>query len=277
MRINRRRISFLALALIALAASSSKADVFDDPTYAPEFELSNVLSSTAMTVAFDGTHYWASRGGTAGINLAQYDVAGNHLASFGGPDIRSVFSDEAGNVYVRNFNNPTIMLQDSPGSLVPFVTLAASTTPLNSQARVVLSGDGSRFVSMNNGVVQEWDLSGSFIGETSLTGWGSVAGETAAISNLAVAAYDDYWFTLANDQLSAWDSLGNRVDQTTLTGFTQNSDARFSFSFANGHVFINDNASIKAFQVVSASAVPEPAAAGVLALLGAALGFRRRR
>jgi len=55
-----------------------------------------------------------------------------------------------------------------------------------------------------------------------------------------IAAAGGYWLTYSNRMLSAWDTDGNRVDTTELLNAGTSFDAHFSFSYANGMVFIVD-------------------------------------
>jgi len=226
---------------LALAAPAHAGPIFMGPTTSQTFGFTDQLGGTTMTLAFDGTDYWSSSGGSnSGVRYAQYDSSGVLISTFSpGLDFRSVFTDSAGDVFARTYASRLIFKQSSPGVFAAHVTLA--TNLLGSQSAVVLDGAGAEYVAHAGGTISRWDLSGASLGTVSLTGYGSLPGEHNYPNNRGVAAGENVWLTYSNTILSAWDSGGNRIDQTTLLGAGTDFDSHFSLSYANGMVFIVDD------------------------------------
>lgn len=178
-------------------------------------------------------------GGPSGLRLAQYDSNGSLLATYApNLDIRSIFTDCPGNLYARQFASPIIYQQTAPGTFVPFVTLAGGT--LDAQSAVVFNTSDTEYIAMSVGTVSRWDGTGTFLGTVALSGYGKRFGESAYPNNRGIAAAGGYWLTYSNRMLSAWDTGGNRVDTTELLNAGTSFDSHFSFSYANGMVFIVD-------------------------------------
>ena len=211
------------------------------PSYAADITFTDALGSTSMTLAFDGVSYWSSSGGSTGGNrYAQYNSSGSLITTYApGLDFRSVFTDASGNVYARQFNNPTIYRQTAPGVFAPFVTLVGGS--LNSQSSVVFNGNYTEYVAFNAGTLSRWNLGGTFLGSVSFIGFGSMFGENSYPANRGVAAAGNLYYTYVNGNLSAWDQTGTRVATTQLLGAGTSFDANFSLSRANNRVFIVDN------------------------------------
>ncbi|MBL8820433.1 MAG: PEP-CTERM sorting domain-containing protein [Planctomyces sp.] len=270
----------LWIAGLVLAATAGHVQAgFSSPNYSADVVFQDRLDSTTMTLAFDGTHYWSTSGGSSfGTREAQYNSGGSLVATFApGLDFRSVFTDSSGDVFARQYNNSTIYKQTSPGVFSAHVVLAGA---IDDQSSVVLNGNGTEYIALDSGTVNRWNTSGTALSSISLIGWGSVAGETNYPANRGIAAVGDSWLTYSDGTLSMWDSLGNRTGQTTLIGAGTTFDSHFSLSYANGRVFIVDEAggNWRGYDVgLSSSPVPEP---GSIALWGlGALGamFARRK
>lgn len=266
-----------ALCLTAVMGNANAGAVFSSSSYSSGIVFKDSLAQTTMTLAYDGTNYWSASGGSSsGVRYAQYDAAGNPVATYSpGIDFRSVFTDASGSVYARGYNNPTIYLQTAPGSFTSMLALSGGT--LNSQSSVVMNGNGE-FVAMNNGFVNVWDASGNISSSFSLSGFSG-----AYPNNRGIAVADDYLFTYNNQTLSAWDYSGTLLDQTTLVGAGTSFDSHFSLSYANDHIFIVDQAggSWRGFDIGLTSTpsvpVPEPATLALFAFGLAGLGFSYRR
>ncbi len=124
-------------------------------------------------LAFDGASYWGVDGGdTYGTRVSQYDASGNFIAAYSpGIDFRSVFTDAAGHVFARQFDDNTIHSMTAPGVFAAAVSLTGGS--LDAQSSVVLNGAGNAYIAMNGGVVSSWDLTGVYIGAVSLAGYGT--------------------------------------------------------------------------------------------------------
>jgi hypothetical protein len=237
------RILLAGSALVALASAPAQAQ-FALGSYTADISFRDALSSTTMTLAFDGASYWSSSGGgPGGIREARYSNAGAVTGTFApGLDFRSVFTDASGTVYARQFNNSTIYRQTAPGVFTSHVVLAGS---FDAQSAVTLGGGGSFYMALigGTGTVQRWDLAGNALSSVVLSGFGSMFGENVYPQNRGIADADGYWLTYSNGNLSAWDATtGNRLDTATLVAGGSSFDSNFSISFANCRAFVVDGA-----------------------------------
>jgi hypothetical protein len=187
--------------------------------------------------------------------------------------------DSSNAVYARQFNDPTIYKQTSPGTFTSFRTLIGGA--LNSQSSVVLNGNMTEYDAMNAGTVSRWDLSGNFLGSVTLTGFGTLGAENSFPQNRTIAAVGSNWLTYDGaGNISAWSAAGSRVGETHLNGAGTTFDSGLSLSYANGRVFIVDNAggNWRGFPLglgTSSGAVPTPTLTtwGMIVLGGALLLF----
>lgn len=282
---NRLLRPLLLLGTIAagfFVASPARAAAGLLSSYTADVVFTDALGGTSMTIAFDGTNYWSSSGGSGGgVRYAKYAANGTLVQTFSpGLDFRSVFvnPNNRGTVYARQYSNGTIYQQGADGV---FTATSVNLPGLDSQSSVVFNGAGSEFLALNNGVVSRFNLSGTLLGTVNLAGWGQ-NNENTYPQNRGIAAAGDYWFTYVNGTLSVWDTLGNRIGTTTLVGAGTSFDANFSLSIANGRVFVVDAAggSWRGYKIGDFSTIPEPA---TWALLGggsavcALVRWRRRR
>lgn len=277
------RFAFALLLPLALARGGSAGTLDADVVFA-----SNPAQlGIQMTIAFDGTNYWSvSGGGPDLVREAQYDAAGNFVATYSpGLDFRSDFTDSAGNLYARSYADPTIYKQTSPGVFAPYVTLAGGA--LDVQSSVVLNGAGTEYIAFSAGTLSRWDLAGNALSAVTFSGYGSMGTEGDYPENRAVAAVGDTYLTYSDGLLSVWDLSGDRIDTYTLNSAGQNFNSYFSFSYANNRVWVVDDLHGDWRGYVypsSTNAVPEPSSLA-LAFIGgiAALGgvgrraIRRRR
>lgn len=154
--------------------------------------------------------------------------------------MRSVFTvgGSAAPVYCRGYSSPTIMRQTSPGVFTSHVTLSGGT--LDGQSQVEFNSDGSEFVAHVNGQISRWNLSGAFLGNVSLSGYGTMFSEGNYPQYRGIVCAGGYYLTYSNGNLSAWDASGTRVGNTVLTGAGTSFDSHFSLSWANGMIWIID-------------------------------------
>ncbi len=205
--------------------------------------MGGLLEDGPMGMAFDGTNFWSvDGGGTVGNRLSRYTAGGVFLAAYApGIDFRSIFTDAAGRIYARGFNSANILRQTTPGTFVTNVTLVGGS--LDSQASVVLNGNGSEYVAVNSGTVQRWSTNGSFIGTVALAGYGTLAGDSGFPQSRRLAAVGNHWLTYnGNRVLSIWNQSGVRIATTVLQGASTDSDGSYSFSYCAGRVFVEDSA-----------------------------------
>ncbi len=266
-----KTISTLSM-FVVVAASQASGVLSNSYSVDKTFTDDVNLVGTRMTMAWDGSSYWSGAGGgPGGVRISQYDGAGNVVGSYApGLDMRSVFTDGSGTVFARQFADPTIYRQTSPGVFTSHVTLVGGS--LDVQSAVVRANN--EYIAMSSGNVSRWDLSGNFLGNVTLSGFGSLLGEGGYPNNRGIAFWGGYYLTYTDGELSAWDGSGNRVGQGTLVGAGTGFDSHFSFSYANdGRFWVVDSAG-GAWKGYKLQAVPEPA---TLAILGAGLLFIRRR
>ncbi len=235
MRIRWCRVTVMAVALaasVSLGALQSGAQAYAlDPSYAPtaSFPVANILS-TDMTLAFDGSSYWSCSGGNwSGLRFARHNAAGVEVATYApGLDFRSVFTDAAGNVYARAYDDPTIYLMTSPGVFASHVTLVGGS--LYDQAAVVFNGDKTEFIARYGATVDRWNLSGVFLGSVTLSGLPG--------GGYNIAVLGDYWYTYSAGILTEWSTSGTSLGTTTLVGGGNNA---YTLSVANDMVFVTNS------------------------------------
>ncbi len=276
-----RKMSGLILMPVAMvfAAGTVAADGIFDDSYAQSMSFSGAgVGGTSMNMTFDGSSYWSSSGGgPSGFRLAQFDINGNLLGTFApGLDFRSVFTVNGmgGTVFARAFNDSTIYRMDSPGVFVSHVTLTGGT--LDAQSQVEFSAGGNEFIAHQGGTINRWDASGNFLGTVTLNGFGTMFDENVYPANRGVVSAGGYYLTFSDSHLSAWDAGGNRVGTTELLGSGTSFDSEFSLSWANGKIWIIDEADgiWRGYQI---AAIPTPGALALLGLGAAVAGRRRRR
>ncbi|MBM4164453.1 MAG: hypothetical protein FJ222_08435 [Lentisphaerae bacterium] len=221
-------------------------DALSQASYDAAVTFTDRLSSTTMTLTYDGTHYWSCSGGSSsGYRLAKYTAAGAWVQSFQpNVDWRSVYSQNGNGtpVYGRGFSSSQILIMNGDGTFANHITLVGGS--LNSQSSVVLDDTGDELIAFNAGTVTRWNAAtGALIGTVTLDGFGTLNGENDYPQNRGIIKRAGFYLTYAGPcVLTAWDADGNRVSSTTLTGAGTSFDSYFSLSYANGMVFIVDNA-----------------------------------
>ncbi|WP_374362212.1 PEP-CTERM sorting domain-containing protein [Pseudoduganella danionis] len=266
--------ALIAASLATVSFSAAAGPVFSAANLNASQTFRDALGPTTMTLAYDGSSYWsASGGGSSGVRYANYDAAGNIVATYAsGLDFRSVFTSGS-TVLARAFNSDTIYQQSAPGVFSSLLTLTGGA--LDSQAAVVK--DGANYISLQYGQVLQWDTSGAYLGSVALSGFGTQSGEDYYPQGRGVAVVGNYWLTYNSGKLSAWDHAGNRVDETALVGAGTGFDSNFSLSYANNKVFVVDSAgqTWRGYEVTAA--VPEPETYAMLLAGLAMLGVAARR
>lgn len=224
------------------------AEMFDP---AVSFGLGD-LSSTAVSIAWDGTSYWAVSGGSlVGPRAVQYAEDGTQAASFEpGVDFRSIFAQGDGTapLYARGFDDDDVLTMDGPGMFSVETTLAVSDPLLDDASAVVWDDEGGVFVALSQGAVLRWGDDGSFAGGVTLSGYGTEPGELDFPSTRSLAFGEGCYLTYADGVLSSWDPQGQRVDSATLE-VAATFESEISLSFANGMVFLADGTDWRGFDV----------------------------
>lgn len=271
------RITVLALAVVSATSIAQASGIFAD-NYNMDKSFTDALSSTTMTIAFDGNNYWSTSGGSqTGVRYAQYTSAGSLVNTFSpNLDFRSDFTrTSGGQVFARQYNDNTIYAQGAPGSFTPFVTLGGSGIT-DAQSAVTFGNFNSEFDAFSSGTLQRWNLAGSPLSSITFAGFGSGSGtENSYPNNRNIAAWGQYYVTFDNGVINGWDATGARVGVANLVGSGTGFDSNFSFSYAaDGRFWVVDAAGStwRGYNVP----VPEPASMAVLGL-GVLAALRKRR
>lgn len=264
----------LPLIFVLAASQASAGPVFGAASYNADIAFRDALSSTTMTLAYNGANYYStSGGGTSGVRLAQYSAAGVNTGTYApGLDFRSVFTDNSGNVLARQYANNTIYKMSSPGVFSSMLTLAGS---MDAQSSVDMN-DAGQYVANSNGTMNVWDATGNLLSTFSLSG---LTGGYP--STRGVAAAGNYLLTYDSGILSAWNYSGTLLDTTVLNGGGASFDSNFSLSFANNHVFVVDQShgTWRGYDIGLGDVkdVPEPSSLALLGLAFAGLAASRKR
>jgi hypothetical protein len=216
--------------------------LFPQASYTPTLTFTDALSTTTMTMTWDGASYWScSGGGPAGVRYAQYNAQGVKVNTFSpGIDFRSVFT-KGGNtspVYSRGYNSNIVQVQTMPGVFANSITLVGGT--LDAQSSVVWNENGTELVAFTGGTLTHWNAGGALIGTITFVGFGTLNGENGSPQNRGIVKAGGYYLTYSAQVLSAWDGNGNRAKTTVLTGAGTGSDSYYGFSYGNGMVWVVD-------------------------------------
>ncbi len=203
-----------------------------------DFTAPSQALSTPIGVTWDGSSYYLiSGGGPTGTRLVQTNAAFGLLNAYSpNRDFRSAMW-VAGKLYSRSFNTNVLDVYLTPGVASTYVTLAGAA--VDSQASVSYRSDGDEFVAHNGATLRRWKFSdGSALPSVTLTGYGLDAGESG-INAVRGAYASGFFFTYANGVVSAWDpNTGVRLGRGTLTGADLGANGSYSFSYANGSLWV---------------------------------------
>lgn len=270
----KSRITIIALGIVAGAPSAFGWGIFAD-SYDMDKSFTDALTDTTMTMAFDGTSYWSSSGGSSdGVRYAQYDSSGAIVNTYSpGLDFRSVFT-LGSTVLARQYSSSDIYVQTTPGTFVVGTTLAGGIP--DPQSAVVLGMNDTELDAFSSGILSKWDGSGNYLGAVTFVGFGTMGTESNYPSYRGVAGWGSYYVTYDSGTIYGWDAAGNRVGGAVLNGAGTGFASNFSFSYAgDGRFWVVDQASgtWRGYNVP----VPEPATIAVAAIGALALLRRRKR
>ncbi len=242
------RSTFAALAaavgslLVVAPAHASCTLPSSSYTVTKTFVDSPGVGSTSMTIAYDGSNYWTSSGGSSsGTRLGRFTTGGSWVSGYAaGRDFRSVFTkgDGIAPIYQREYNDRLIDVMSSPGVFSGSVTLSGGS--LDAQSAVVWDDINDQFVAQYNGRVDVWNGSGTWVKSVSLSGYSGA--ELTYPQNRGVAAVGGCYITYYGQTISLWNSSGVREDTATLVGAGTGFDSYFSFSYADGMFWVIDSA-----------------------------------
>ena len=218
-----------------LASSYEASVVFADAVGVP-----------VTTLAFDGGAYWSYGARTKTYNQAKYATDGALVATYNGTvTFNSIFSPGGnGTVYARYNGYPLVYRMSAAGAFSYVVTLSGGV--LAADSSLAMTADGAEFLGLANGTVSRWSSTGASLGSVALAGFGTdgtVPGESLVPQNARIAvASDGAILTYSNGMLSVWDrTTGARVRTVTLVGAGTTVQSHYSFSYANGMVWILDD------------------------------------
>ncbi len=225
-------------------AQDDDCNAFSMPSYDASQTFQDALSSTTMTLAWDGTSFWSCSGGSpGGDRLARYSAAGALMQLYQpNIDFRSVFTKGDGTqpVYGREYSSTQVRVQTAPGSFGFDVSLAGGS--IDAQSALVWDADSSQFVAFNAGTVTRWNSNGTFASTVTLQGFGNQGNENQYPQNRGIIYRGGYYVTYSEGTLYGWNPAGQRVKQTILNGAGTSFDSHFSLSYAAGKVWIVDSA-----------------------------------
>jgi hypothetical protein len=129
----------------------------------------------------------------------------------------------------------------STGAFSSLLSLTGGS--LAAHSSLAMTADAAEFLGLANGSVSRWSSTGASLGAVALAGFGAENGESAAPQNARIAvASDGSILTYSNGMLSVWDrTTGARVRTVTLVGAGTTVQSHYSFSYANGMVWILDD------------------------------------
>lgn len=270
-------IKHLIVAVVAGAVPvvAVAGPVFGAASYVSTLTLASGSTDIGMGVAFANNTYFTAYGDSGKSPFAELDSSGNLISSvrpYPGIDFRSVFSNAAGEIFVRGYNFNEIWQQGVTfGTFTELVQLAGV---IGANIQVVLDSSGTHYIGNNGGVLQFWNLAGIKTKTVTLA---------PGAANGVISVFGNYALSYNQQGLHAYDlNSGALIDTTQLNGATPGQyGVNYGQSFANGYFFVaNGDGSFSGFQIgQSGGAVPEPA---TWALMIAGFGLvgtaaRRRR
>ena len=211
------RISWLALAGVgALVAGSSGAlaggTLLDVGVL--ELTFADASGTTAVSAENDGSFlYTVSGGTTGGERFARYLLDGTADLTFAsGIDFRSIFTDNSGNLFAKEYGQGNVYSLTS-GGMATFLFTLNDPQP---QTSADFNGDDSELYTRSGALIRRYNsANGSFIGSFTLQGMGPNEDDFPEFvqmeTNLAGRI-----FTYADGIVSEWDLAGIRIGTSTI-------------------------------------------------------------
>lgn len=220
-------------------------------SYDASLTFTDALPSTTMGLAWDGTSFWSCSGGSAvGDRLARYSPNGTLMKVYQpNIDLRGVMTigGKGPTVYARGYSESAIRTMTAPGAFDNGV-LGLVGGSLDDQSAVAWNPAGTELVAMigdgvNSATVSRWSAKGAFISAFSLQGFNQNQ-ENSYPAYRGVLVAGKYYLTYSNGTLSAWDATGKRLSSTLLNKAGTSFDSHFSLSYAQGKVWVVDQAGL---------------------------------
>jgi hypothetical protein len=213
---------------------------FAEDAYVESVSFLDGLGSTAMGLAWDGAVYWGATGGsTSGVRLGPYSGSGPYVDGYApGLDFRSLFTMGGATLFATTFDEPTLFRFDAPG--VETAVFDFEYGLPNPQSGAVWQEATGEFVARSGSLVERWDIDGNYTAPVLLAGTSVAEAESPQAYRIAVA--DVCMFTYLDGVLSVWDTDGTRKDQAELVGAGDGWNSNWSLSYANGMVWVLDDA-----------------------------------
>ena len=217
-------------------------DILPLADYAAAKTFTDAGGYAPISVAWDGVNYWTSYGGSsAGDRLIKLDAAFNVVTRYQpGRDFRSVFTigGKGGQLYACSFSQTNVIEKiDNAGVMSAFVTLLAPLPP--GDGDVVWNETGTELVAQNAGTVLRWMPDGTSLPSVALQGYGT-GGENGYGDSTHILVASGYYLTYSDGIISAWTKAGVRVKSANLTASFGGAFPEYSFSYANGLVWLTD-------------------------------------
>jgi hypothetical protein len=210
------------------------------PSYVMTKSMVDALRAPQQSLAFDGTYYWAV-GSRYTYGLVSYTTAGVSKKYSTFYDFSSVASaDGRGRIYARSTADAWMYQMNSATGFVDVAYLMNGV--LDNDSSVAVTANPVTFVALSDGVVTTWNALGELPVSFQLASWGTIAGERNVPQRSRMALVGDTILTYSNGTLSFWSrTTGQRLRTTQLVGAGTTVASHYSFSFADGLVWVLDD------------------------------------
>ncbi len=225
-----------AVLLVALLPSGAQAtgSLLNNGVLVLNFDDASGHSALQTPISADNPSYgfiWTASGGTnTGVHLARYNPDGTTNAVYSpGVDFRSLYSNNAGNLFAKEFGSGAVYSISNVG----VATLLYNLNDPEAQSSASLNGPDTELYTMSNGTVRRYNAAnGAFLGSFNLIGFGG-----------AELGFPDYVqmetngsgriLTYSDGNVSEWDLAGNRIG-TCVIPISTPDDFNTEWSFGVG-------------------------------------------
>lgn len=239
------------------------------------FFFNDASGLTPISADNDGTWIYTVSGGSMdGDRLARHFLDGTLDQTFApGIDFRSIFTDNSGNLYAKEFGTGSIYSMTQNG--VP--TFLYTLNDPQSQSSASFNADDTELYTRDGSTIRRYDSgTGAFLGSFELMGLIGDELETPAAWQMETSRSGRI-FTYAAGLVSEWDTNGNRIGTANIPISGDPGGFNTTWSFAVGgddNIYLYSDAS-QTWKVWNVG-IPTPGTLALLAIAGLA-GRRRRR